>query len=111
MRQVLNLLSWVDEANFPDFGEQICLFQPLHWPQFHIMFQTQKGSRRFKRIENRNGVFALLVSHKDSNGKCPKPEDVLLTENKRYIQLSVFMANVLGAAAPTEARSLCMRFR
>lgn len=26
------------------------------------MFQTQKGSRRFKRIENRNGVFALLVS-------------------------------------------------
>ncbi|KAF3693002.1 Transforming growth factor beta regulator 1 Nuclear interactor of ARF and Mdm2 [Channa argus] len=29
--------------------------------QSHIMFQTQKGSRRFKRIENRNGVFALLT--------------------------------------------------
>ncbi|XP_046891744.1 transforming growth factor beta regulator 1 isoform X2 [Hypomesus transpacificus] len=25
------------------------------------MLQTQKGSRRFKRIENRNGVFALLT--------------------------------------------------
>ena len=32
------------------------------WHQLPTVFQTQKGSRRFKRIENRNGVFALLVS-------------------------------------------------
>lgn len=72
------------------------------------MFQTQKGSRRFKRIENRNGVFALLVSHKESNGKCPKPEDVLLTKNKSYMQLlSVVMVNVLGAAVPIQVRGVC----
>lgn len=52
------------------FRSLICLSlcPPCSGLSHLIMFQTQKGSRRFKRIENRNGVFALLVSfkgHKD----------------------------------------------
>lgn len=40
------------------------------------MFQTQKGSRRFKRIENRNGVFALLVSYLEK--QMPFPSKIIL---------------------------------
>ncbi|KAM6932863.1 transforming growth factor beta regulator 1 isoform 2-T2 [Lycodopsis pacificus] len=37
--------------------------------------ETQKGSRRFKRIENRNGVFALLATHATTSGSGVPRED------------------------------------
>ena len=46
------------------------------------VLQTQKGSKRFKRIENRNGVFALLVS-RHCEGWCEGKALWHLTE-RRY---------------------------
>lgn len=63
--QPLNLLYLTmnsSKLTLSFLGIKFGFSSPVHWPQSHIMFQTQKGSRRFKRIENRNGVFALLVS-------------------------------------------------
>ncbi|KAG9348529.1 hypothetical protein JZ751_002265 [Albula glossodonta] len=57
-------LTWLDAAQ-----DQSCLTGGVHSAlqlkafrlQCYTMLQTQKGSKRFKRIENRNGVFALLT--------------------------------------------------
>lgn len=55
------------------------------WAQSHIMFQTQKGSRRFKRIENRNGVFALLVSYMDAGANFTQTLNMLRHVENAYI--------------------------
>lgn len=59
-------------TNFKLLAVVLCLPVGLQYCGISLLmiFQTQKGGRRFKRIENRNGVFALLVSfkgHKDFN--------------------------------------------
>ncbi|XP_018604386.1 transforming growth factor beta regulator 1 isoform X2 [Scleropages formosus] len=62
--------------------------------------ETQKGSKRFKRIENRNGVFALLTDDERQQALRPFSSQAFLSSPAQ----AAFSSSSSGASLPTFPR-------